>query len=434
MTRFNMRYDTRQAQIQNKYLRQQSRFMQLASVELLQELQQIAEHNLAIDYEPPLALLADYAFPENAQSEESLLAQMQARLEAMEGDRRKLKLMVVLLQSLEADGFLRTPLKEILSWIKDQKALADWAATVTVNELEHALQHLQRLGPAGMAARSLQECWILQLQSIETQEPCTALALRLCQEHWDMLIKRDFESIKQVLIINQTELDQLLSYLRALRTKIEMQAQDDRMFHVVPDILLEQRDGKWHAYLNDQLIPTLNISQVTCIKADIDEAEQLLGHLAYRYKNLLALAQAMVEHQQDWLDHGEGHLKPLNLEMLAEALSLHTSTISRLCNQKYIQTPFGTYPLAEMLATAVTQPAVQSVESVATPAPAPATVSTDFVKLRLRELVTEEDTAEPYSDEQLSNLLAQEGIKISRRTVSKYRDILCIPSSYQRLN
>ena len=88
MTRFNMRYDTRQAQIQNKYLRQQSRFMQLASVELLQELQQIAEHNLAIDYEPPLALLADYAFPENAQSEESLLAQMQARLEAMEGDRR----------------------------------------------------------------------------------------------------------------------------------------------------------------------------------------------------------------------------------------------------------------------------------------------------------------------------------------------------------
>lgn len=439
MTRFHMRYDKRHAQIHNKYLQQQRHFMQLTGVELLQELQQLAEQNIAINYEAPPGLVVDYALPDNEQNEESLLVRLQARLDAMVDGQSKL--MTVLLHFLDSDGFLRTPLKEIQQWLRTEAIFVNRTATVTMTELEQALLVLQTLGPAGMAARTLQECWILQLKSLLAEDSRAALALRLCQEHWVELTKRQYKTIKRALMISQIQMNELLTYLRNLHTGIEMQAQDERMFHVIPDILLARRHGKWHAYLNEQLMPTVTLTQAPCERADIAEAEQVLGNLAYRYENLLRLAQAMVSHQQVWLDKGKGYLKYLTLDMLADELSLHTSTISRLCSQKYIHTPFGTFALAELLSTAATQiKPINQFSFVSSPQKQsrvserlePKVISVDQTQLRLRELVSSETVTEPYTDEQLSQLLAEEGMRISRRTVSKYRDALGIPSSYQR--
>ena len=342
---------------------------------------------------------------------------------------------LVLVESLDDDGYLADPLEEIaarLSGGEDEDAADDGDAVL--DRLRCGLRYLQSMEPTGVGARDLAECLVLQLRARPRCE-AQAIAILVCKHHLPLLARRD---VKKLTAATGADTD-LLREAQALIVACE--PKPGRPFTrveaniVVPDVIVQKAGRGWKVVLNPDVMPKLRINDLyaSAIRAHrgslngagaglssrLQEARWFVKNILQRFDTIQRVSQAIVERQKSFFTHGAIAMKPLVLREIADELGLHESTISRVTTAKYMQTPFGTYELKYFFGSSLQTEAGGNASSTA-------------VRALIRQIVDAEDPSKPLSDAQISQMLEEQGIHVARRTVAKYREALKIAPTQLR--
>lgn len=334
-------------------------------------------------------------------------------------------LVALMIEALDEDGYLATSLDELATMLED-------AEDFDPDELLPALRLLQSMDPAGVGARDLSESLFLQLNELPADTPFLAQAKFLVTEHLGLLAEREYGKLKRQLGI---ENDRDFQLLRQLITSLNPRPAADfdagGTQYVVPDVFLRKVKGDWVVSLNPEAMPKLRINEVYAnilrenrgnggqLTGQMQEARWLIKNIQQRFQTILKVAQAIVERQRLFFEHGEVAMRPLVLREIAEAVDLHESTISRVTNQKYMMTPRGLYEFKYFFGNALATEAGGAASSTA-------------IKALLKQFVDAEDRSGPLSDNAISEMLGKQGFVVARRTVAKYREQLNIPPANQR--
>ncbi|HEV8094610.1 MAG TPA: RNA polymerase factor sigma-54 [Burkholderiales bacterium] len=330
----------------------------------------------------------------------------------------------LLIDSLDEDGYLKQSLEEIALLLPPE-------AMAGVDELAIALRHLQNMEPVGIGARGPSECLALQLRPRCTDDPAAQLALRIVEHHLDLLAARDYVRLKTLTGADDEALRTAQTIIQGLNPRPGAVFARLEARYVVPDVIVRKVRGTWRASLNPEAMPRLRINRLYAelasgransgagLASKLQEARWLIKNVRQRFDTILRVAQAIVERQRHFLDHGEVAMRPMVLREIADMLGLHESTISRVTTQKYMATPRGTFELKYFFGSHV---------ATETGGAASATA----IRALLRQLVAAEDARAPLSDAQLARILGKQGIVVARRTIAKYRESLLIPPVRQR--
>ncbi len=329
------------------------------------------------------------------------------------------KIIGLLIDALDENGYLAQPLQEIAELLPEQ-------LEITLDDLETALAQLQNLGVPGVGARDLSECLALQLKALPENTPERALALRIATLHLGLLAAHDFVKLKKVLHCDDGALRTAQALIVQLNPKPGSEFGQRAADYVVPDVIVERHQGNWRARLNTDAMPRLRINQIYAnilqrrgeksvqqLSSQLQEARWFIKNLQQRFDTILRVSQAIVERQRHFLEHGEIAMRPLVLREIADQLDLHESTISRVTTQKFMLTPRGIFELKYFFGSGVSTEAG-------------GTCSATAIRELIKQFVSQEDTLHPLSDNRMSEILAQQGILVARRTVAKYREALHI--------
>jgi len=331
-------------------------------------------------------------------------------------------LVQAVIEAIDGSGYLTQPLAEL-------SALCPLEPPADADELLIALRHVQALVPAGVAARSVAECLRLQLLALDVGEhPARILALRIVDRHLDLLAAHDFQRLQRELGCAECDLQSATVLLRGLTPRPGAGFGADETQFVVADVIVQQHKGKWMASINPEVIPRIHVSRFYAsiikggregggspVSQQLREARWLVRNIEQRFQTIQRVAQAIVDHQSRFFDYGAMAMKPLTLGEIADKVGLHESTVSRVTSRKYMATPRGLLDFKHFFGSHV---------ETAAGAPCSATA----VRALITELICAEDGTRPLSDIKLTRLLEQRGIRVARRTVSKYRDSLQIAS------
>lgn len=306
------------------------------------------------------------------------------------------------------------------------------ALSVSAQRLEDVLSVVQGFDPAGVAARDLPECLRLQLEQLPRGTPDVALALNVV-EHLNLLAQRDLGVLATRTGAEDGALERAIALIQSLtpRPGSPFSAHEDG--YVVPEVLVNKHEGRWLVSLNTDALPRLRINPFyqgmirradksddqIYLKQNLQEARYFLNSLKSRNETLLRVAQCIVEEQRPFLDYGDEAMRPLVLRDVAVKLGVHESTVSRATSNKYMLTPRGLYELKHFFSSGV-----GTTEG--------GTVSATAIQAMIRRLIQDETPGNPLSDSRLTQLLLEEGVKVARRTVAKYREAINIPPSHER--
>ncbi|MFN3848572.1 MAG: RNA polymerase factor sigma-54 [Spirosomataceae bacterium] len=349
-------------------------------------------------------------------------------------DERQRAIGMQLIGSVEEDGYIRRPLRSICN---------DLAFTQNIytseEEVESILKKVQTFEPAGVAARDLRECLLLQLDRKDDDEIAVVTAIKILDDYFDEFTKKHYEKIQRRLDADDETMKQAIRVITRLNPKPgSMESGDSAAAYLTPDFLVTNHNGKLDVILNSKNAPELRISRsfaemldtydksdknnnkhiketVSFVKQKLDAAKWFIDAIKQRQQTLLKTMKAIVEYQYDFfLEGDESHLKPMILKDIANRIEMDISTVSRVANSKAVQTDFGIYPLKYFFS-----------EGIATDTGEDA--SSREVKNILKELIENEPKNAPLSDDKLEKLLNKRGYNIARRTVAKYREQLNIP-------
>jgi RNA polymerase sigma-54 factor len=344
------------------------------------------------------------------------------------------------LDEMELDAAVRLAALAIIYNLDDAGRLAcsleDVAAGMDVpashDVLERALAVVQRLEPKGVGARSLAECLLLQL---DPQDPHFEMKRTLLRDHFDDLVRNKRPRIARALGMDMAELNELIQGLSHLTARPGASYDTSPVPYIRPDVVIEWQDGEYVVRLINDQLPRVGLSREVRrmlkeargdprlrehLKRKIESAKWLIEAIAQRQSTLDRVANEIVGRQQDFLEYGVRHLRPLKMQEVADALGIHVSTVSRAISDKHAQTPRGIVPLKSFF-TGGTENEDGGVESRLS------------VKERVRQIIEDEDKSDPLSDDAVAEALKERcGLEIARRTVTKYRKALGIPSSRQR--
>lgn len=338
-----------------------------------------------------------------------------------------------LIGSLDEDGYLRRDLLDIV----DDLAFSQ-NVMVEEKQLEKALLAIQSLDPAGVGARDLQECLLIQLHRRETQDDTVALAIKILDEYFDAFTKKHYDRIISRLKIDTEQLKSALDLILKLNPRPGASvAESGSIQTIIPDFIVNIKDGEIDLSLTARNAPELHVSRnyaemlktyqvqktktkkdkeaILFVKQKLDAAKWFIDAIKQRQNTLLVTMQAIINHQYNFFLEGDDTLlKPMILKDIADATELDISTISRVANSKYVQTPYGNYLLKYFFSESMQKEDGEE-------------VSTREIKQILQDLIEEEDKKKPLTDEKLAILLKEKGYLIARRTVAKYREQLNIP-------
>jgi len=338
-----------------------------------------------------------------------------------------------LLGSIENDGYLRRPLKAIANDLVFTQGVY-----TTESELEGILKMVQALEPAGIGARNLRECLLLQLRRRKQSDLCIQLALQIIEHFFEEFSKKHYEKIQRRLGISSQKAYDVLTLITKLNPKPgSVEGDDDRSHYLTPDFILSNHNGSLEVTLNARNAPELRINRnfaemldtyhksdktnknvretATFVKQKLDSAKWFIDAIRQRQATLMRTMSAILNYQYDFfLDGDETRLRPMILKDIATVIDMDVSTVSRVASSKCVQTEFGLYPLKYFFS-----------EGIATDSGEDA--SSREVKNILRELIEAEPKRKPFSDDKLEKLLNAKGYNIARRTVAKYREQLNIP-------
>lgn len=355
-------------------------------------------------------------------------------------DEREMTIARFIIGTLDDDGYLRRPVASIADDIAFTQGIE-----VTEQEVERIVGVIQMLDPAGIGARNLGECLIIQLRALREQTPAVKLAITILSDHYDAFLKKHYERMMRRLGVTEEEFRAALEEIMHLNPKPTNGYADESSAaspNIIPDFLLDYNNGNFDLQLASRSVPDLKINSgylrmaeralntseqseadkeaLQFIKQKIESAKWFISALKQRQETLMKTMRAILHFQHDFFIEGdEAKLRPMILKDIADATGFDISTISRVVNSKYIQTHFGVFLLKYFFSEGLL---TESGEEV----------STREIKRILAEAIEHEDKRDPLTDEALMDTLTAKGYKIARRTVAKYREMLGIPASRLR--
>jgi RNA polymerase sigma-54 factor len=330
-----------------------------------------------------------------------------------------------LIDSIDEDGYFKGDLQEILSSLNDEEA--------TLEDIEAVLHRIQAFDPPGVGAQGAQECLLIQLRQLAEDTPYRDLAIKLCRDHFNLLSTQDQNQIMRRMKVDQEELAAIMQLIRTLNPHPGTAIANSEPEYVIPDVFVSKRNNRWVVELNGEVTPKLRVNSDyaslikradqsddnTFLKNHLQEARWFIKSLMSRNETILRVASKIVEYQRGFFEHGEEAMKPLVLRDIAEALEMHESTISRVTTQKYMHTPRGTLEFKYFFSSHVNTSAGGECSSTA-------------IRALIKKLIAAENTSKPLSDNKIAAILSEQGIKVARRTVAKYRESMSIPPSNER--
>jgi RNA polymerase sigma-54 factor len=354
----------------------------------------------------------------------SLAEHLHFQLSLLRLSPRDLALAGAIADSLDDDGYLRTPLEELLP-------LLNLALTppVDVPELLIALRRVQSLEPLGVAARSVQECLRLQLVLIEDAAE-RALAERIVEQQLDALARHQWAGMARQLGCSQELLDAACRRIRQLDPRPGWRYGGAQTQYITPDVLVRKRRGQWTATLNSAVVPKVSLNKVYAdllqqhgsggaLSTHLQEARWTLRNIEQRFSTIASVAQAIVDRQAHFLDYGPMAMKPLGLREIADELGVHESTVSRVTSNKYMATPGGIFELKHFFSRAHLNRNGSACSPTA-------------IRGLVKRMIEAEPAGAVLSDAEIARRLGRQGLDVARRTVTKYRQMLHIEPCDQR--
>lgn len=372
----------------------------------------------------------DYTAPENYTAAEISLNEKlywQSDIYQWTGNQELIASYII--DDIDDEGYLKASLDEILEDIKSNES----HITIDLAEIESVLKVIQQFEPTGVAASSLAECLVLQLNTL-SQTPYVVTATKIIEENFDLLSVRDYKRIKKIYLLNDDDLMEIIQTIQSLNPRPGREFSSTQGELIVPDLMLSRSKGGFIVELNPDAFPRLNINSAYIdmaqslssqsdeskkIKEQLVEAKGLIKSIQSRGETLLRVGKYIIEKQARFFEEGEQAMQPMVLRDVAESLDLHESTISRATNQKYMQTPRGTFELKYFFSTGVSQYGSEDQSAIA-------------IKSHIKQLIDAENPKKPLSDNKLMALLENKEINVARRTIAKYREAMGIPSSSDR--
>lgn len=331
-----------------------------------------------------------------------------------------------IIDGINNDGYLEESLDDIL-------ASLDPELGVEMDEVEVVLRRVQQLEPAGVGARNLRECLLLQLRQMPSKTYLLTEALKLVSDHLDLLGSRDYSQLMRRMKLKEDELRETIELIQSLHPRPGSQIESGEAEYVVPDVIVRKHNERWLVELNQEAVPRLRVNSQyaglvrradssadnTFMRNQLQEARWFIKSLQSRNETLMKVATQIVEHQRGFLEYGEEAMKPLVLHDIADAVGMHESTISRVTTQKFMHTPRGIFELKYFFSSHVSTSEGGECSSTA-------------IRAIIKKLVAAESPKKPLSDSKIAGLLEAQGIQVARRTVAKYRESLGIAPSSER--
>ena len=332
-----------------------------------------------------------------------------------------------IIDSIDESGYLTTSCESIL------ESLTNSIEDLELDEIQVVLKRIQHFDPIGIAARSTQECLQIQLQHLPPKTPWLDEALMILESHMDLLGNRDYRTLARKTKLKEAQLGEVMRLIQSLEPRPGNQIEESQAQYIVPDVYVKKISGQWRVSLNPSCDPNLsvnkqyadlckgNISKTDSqfIKGHLQEAKWFIKSLESRNETLLKVSNCIVQQQQAFFEYGDEAMKPMVLNDVAFAVEMHESTISRVTTQKFMHTPRGIYELKFFFSSHVATESGGECSSTA-------------IRALIKKLVSAESTTKPLSDNKITQLLEEQGIKVARRTIAKYRESLGIPPSNQR--
>lgn len=345
------------------------------------------------------------------------------QLEISPLDPRQVWIGEAIIDALNDDGYLtQTPVEIARDLSAD--------LPVTEADVEQVLALVQALDPAGVGARTLSECLVLQLAQLDADTPGRDLAIVIARDHLQAIADKDLATLRRALGAEEDSLQVALALVRSCHPRPGSAFAGAQPEYIVPDVFVRRTEQGWAVELNAGSVPRLRVNQgyaglvsrspdYASLRAQLQEARWLIRSLEIRNETLLKVARSIVQRQAAFLQHGDEAMQPMILRDVAEAVSMHESTISRVTTGKYMHTPRGIFEFRYFFSSHVSGAGGEDVSSVA-------------IRARIRKLIADESPGKPLSDAQLAAMLAGEGVTVARRTVAKYREALGLAASSER--
>ena len=324
----------------------------------------------------------------------------------------------LVVDALDEDGFLRQPLEEIQAF----------APGAEPGEIETALRIVQTLEPSGIAARNLGECLALQLHGLDQGTPGRDVALDLVQNALSLMAARDNTRLLETLGCSEDELRVAMELIRSLDPRPGSKVGSFEPRAIVPDVVVRKEKKRWVVSINAAIYPRIRVNQqyadyfrqardgeTALLAQHLQEARWLVRNLEQRFLTIQRVAEAVVARQRNFFEYGDLAMRPLTLREIADELGLHESTVSRATSHKYMATPRGVVAFKRFFSRQLATTSGGSCSATA-------------IRALLREFIAAEDRRNPLSDVQLTELLADRGVKVARRTVTKYRRSMLLPA------
>lgn len=349
---------------------------------------------------------------------------------------RDMRLAVYLIGSIDEDGYLRRDLESVVDDIAFTMGLE-----TTAGELERLLGIIHELEPAGIGARDLRECLLLQMAQMPVNTRPRRLARKILTSYFDEFVKKHYEKLMARLQISEDDFRDAIAEIRHLSPKpgnLYAEGGTDTTPYIIPDFILDYQDGRFNLSLNSYNVPEVRVNRrymemiremvgsdgrvrekdkeaIQFVKNKIDSAKWFISAIKQRHDTLMRTMQTILDYQQEYFKDGDkSKLRPMILKDIADRTGLDVSTISRVVNSKYVQTQFGIILLKSLFSEAMQTDSGEEVSSYE-------------IKNILQQCIDEEDKRRPLTDETLMDILNSKGYRIARRTVAKYREMLGIP-------
>jgi RNA polymerase sigma-54 factor len=364
---------------------------------------------------------------------------------------REMRMGEEIIGNIEDSGLLCCPLEEVVdgvnAWLADVRELAleraremedpedrgeelaeveELFRPYDLEEAQRVLQIVQKMDPPGVGARDVRESILLQMEHRDMDD---SLAHRLIRDHFDDFLAHRWNDIARDLGVSPREVQDAADEVAQLDPKPGLQYSPDEDPYILPDLIVEKIDGEYHVFLNDTSLPRLRISRAyrevardrnqykgenkEFISNKLNSANWMIQAIEQRRQTMLKVMNFIVDRQRDFFERGIQYLRPLTLREVADHIQMHESTVSRVTNEKFVQTPRGVYPLKFFFSSGLSTSTGED-------------ISARGVKDKIRILVQQENSKKPLTDQRIVDLLGDEGIQIARRTVAKYRDQLGI--------
>ncbi len=333
---------------------------------------------------------------------------------------------MAVIDAIEPNGMLSLSPEEILESF-------DAELEIELDEVEAVRHRIQLFDPVGVASTDLRECLLVQLRQLKENTPWRHEAMLVVDKYLHLLGNHDYTQLMRRTRLKEPQLKEAIQLIQTLQPRPGEQIDSSETEYIAPDVFVKKVEDRWIVELNPDIAPKLRINSNyaslvkradnstdnTYLRDNLQEARWFLKSLQSRNETLMKVSIRIVEHQRGFLDYGEEAMKPLVLHDIAEAVEMHESTISRVTTRKYMHTPRGIFELKYFFSSHVSTTSGGECSSTA-------------IRAIIKKLVAAEDQRKPLSDNKITALLEEQGIKVARRTIAKYRESLSIPPSNER--